>query len=205
MEGILPIQLPRYMENLQLPDPDLLMLYQNYEKRIIWLDSEVDVNWLEYAKKIVQWNAEDKGKDAQDRVPIKLFFFSPGGDLDINNLFLDVIRLSKTKVIGINTGIALSAGAFIYLACHERLTLPKATFLLHSGSAENISGTAEQIQSYNAQYKKQVKQLKEWLIECGLPKKTVDNKMRGEWFFDSEEAIKLGVAHKIIESLDEVV
>ena len=205
MEGILPIQLPRYIENLQLPDPDLLMLYQNYEKRIIWLDSEVDVNWLEYAKKIVQWNAEDKGKDVQDRVPIKLFFFSPGGDLDINNLFLDIIRLSKTKVIGINTGIALSAGAFIYLACHERLTLPKATFLLHSGSAENISGTAEQIQSYNAQYKKQVKQLKEWLIECGLPKKTVDNKMRGEWFFDSEEAIKLGVAHKIIESLDEVV
>lgn len=205
MEGILPIQMPRYMENLQLPDPDLLMLYQNYDKRIIWLDSEVDVNWLEYAKKIVQWNAEDKGKAEEDRVPIKLFFFSPGGDLDVNNLFIDVIRLSKTKVIGINVGIALSAGAFIYLACHERFTLPKATFLLHSGSAENISGTAEQIQSYNAQYKKQVKQLKDWLIECGLPKKIVDNKMRGEWFFDAKEAVELGVAHKIISSLDEVI
>ena len=83
--------------------------------------------------------------------------------------------------------------------------MPKATFLLHSGSAENISGTAEQIQSYNAQYKKQVKQLKDWLIECGLPKKTVDSKMRGEWFFDAKEAVELGVAHKIIESLDEVI
>lgn len=205
MEGILPIQVPRYMENLQLPDPDLLMLYQNYEKRIIWLDTEVDIDWLEYAKKIVQWNAEDKGKAEDERIPIKLFFFSPGGDLDVNNLFLDVIRLSKTKVVGINVGIALSAGAFIYLACHERLTFPKATFLLHSGSAENISGTAEQIQSYNAQYKKQVKQLKDWLIECGLPKKTVDNKMRGEWFFDAKEAVELGVAHKIISSLDEVI
>lgn len=197
--------MPRYMENLQLPDPDLLMLYQNYEKRIIWLDSEVDINWLEYAKKIVQWNAEDKSKPEAERVPIKLFFFSPGGDLDVNFLFLDIIRLSKTKVIGVNMGIALSAGAFIYLACHERYTLPKATFLLHSGSAENISGTAEQIQSYNAQYKKQVKQLKDWLIECGLPKKAVDNKMRGEWFFDAKEAVELGVAHKIIESLDEVI
>lgn len=205
MDQLLAVELPRYIENLNLPDPGLLMLYQNYENRIIWLDSDVNTDWLEYAKMIVKWNAEDKGKSDEDRKPIKLFFFSPGGDLDINNMLIDVIRLSKTKVIGINMGIAMSAGCFIYLACQERLTMPKATFLLHSGSAENISGTAEQIQSYNAQYKKQVKQLKDWLIECGLPKKTVDSKMRGEWFFDAKEAIELGVAHKIIESLDEVI
>ena len=205
MEQMLQVQVPKNIETLLLPDPSLLTFYENYENRIIWLDTEVDENWLEYAKKIISWNAEDKGKPIEERKPIKLFFFSPGGDLDVNNLFLDVIKLSKTKIIGINVGIALSAGAFIYLACHERLTLPRATFLLHSGSAENISGTAEQIQSYNAQYKKQVKQLKDWLIECGLPKKVVDSKMRGEWFFDAKEAVKLGVAHKIIESLDEVI
>ena len=205
MEQLVSVQVPKDIENLLLPDPSLLMFYENYDNRIIWLDTEVDENWLEFAKKIITWNAEDKGKPVEERKPIKLFFFSPGGDLDICNLFIDIIRLSKTKIIGINVGIALSAGAFIYLACHERLTLPKSTFLLHSGSAENISGTAEQIQSYNAQYKKQVKQLKDWLIECGLPKKTVDSKMRGEWFFDANEAVELGVAHKIIDSLDEVI
>jgi len=205
MEQMLQVQVPRNLETLMLPDPSLLMFYENYENRIIWLDTEVDENWLEFAKKIIAWNAEDKGKPVEERKPIKLFFFSPGGDLDVNNLFIDIIRLSKTKIIGINVGIALSAGAFIYLACHERLTLPRATFLLHSGSAENISGTADQIQSYNAQYKKQVKQLKDWLLECGLPKKLVDSKMRGEWFFDAKEAVELGVAHKIIESLDEVI
>ena len=205
MEQLVSVQVPKEIENLLLPDPSLLMFYENYENRIIWLDTEVDENWLEFAKKIIAWNAEDKGKPAEERKPIKLFFFSPGGDLDVNNMLIDVIRLSQTKIIGINMGIALSAGAFIYLACHERLTLPRATFLLHSGSAENISGTAEQIQSYNAQYKKQVKQLKDWLIECGLPKKTVDSKMCGEWFFDANEAVELGVAHKIIDSLDEVI
>ena len=205
MEQLLTVELPKYIENLNLPDPNLLMLYQNYENRIIWLDSEVDDTWLEYAKMIVKWNAEDKGKPVEDRKPIKLLFFSPGGDLEINNMLIDVVRLSKTKVVGVNMGIAMSAGCFIYLACQERLTMPKATFLLHSGSAENISGTAQQIESYNAQYKKQVKQLKDWLVECGLPKKTVDAKMRGEWFFDAKEAIELGVAHKIIESLDEVI
>jgi len=205
MENIVSIDLPKYIGNLHLPDPELLMLYQNYDKRIIWLDSEVDDCWIEYAKKIIQWNAEDKGKPEEDRVPIKLFFFSPGGDIDVNNLLIDTIRLSKTKIIGVNAGIALSAGSFIYLACHERLTMPRATFLLHSGSAESISGTADQVQSYSAQYKKQIKSLKDWLVECGLPKKLVDAKMKGEWFFDAKEAVELGVAHRIIDSLDDVI
>ena len=205
MEKIIPIEIPRYIENLNLPDPALLTFYRNLENRILWLDSEVDDNWLEYAKYILDWNAEDKDKPQEERVPIKLFFYTPGGDLEINNLLIDIIRLSSTKIIAVNTQLCMSAGAFIYLACHEKLVPPRAQFLLHSGSAENISGTADQIQSYNAQYKKQVKQLKDWLIECGLPKKIVDTKMRGEWFFDAKEAVELGVADRIIESLDEVV
>lgn len=206
MDQLIPIEMPKFIENLNLPDPCLLMLYQNYEKRVIWLDSGVDDYWLEYAKKIIAYNAEDKGKPDKERVPIKLFFFSPGGDLDVNNMFIDIIKLSKTKVIGINVGIAMSAGCFCYLACHERYTLPHAKFLLHSGSADGISGTAAQIEAYNAQYKKEIKQLKDYLIEdCKLPKKTVDTKMKGEWFFDAKEAVELGVAHRIIESLDEIV
>ena len=200
------VEVPRFVENLNLPDPALVMLYQSYEKRIIWLDSKVDDNWLEYAKKIIQWNAEDKDIPVEDRVPIKLIFFSPGGDLDINNMFIDIIKLSKTKIRAINLGLACSAACFCFLACSERYTMPRAKFLLHSGSAEGISGTAEQITAYNAQYKKEIKLLKDYLIEeCGLPKKLVDSKMRGEWFFDAKEAVELGVAHKIISSLDEVV
>lgn len=205
MDQLFAVEMPKYLENLNLPDPTLLSLYKNYEKRIIWMDSEVDEMYIEYAKKIVEWNAEDKGKAQEDRVPIKLFVFSPGGDLDVNNLLIDVIRLSKTKVVTINFGIALSAGAFIYLAGHERLALPGSTFLFHSGSADNISGTADQIAAFNDQYKKQVKRLKDYLIEMGLPKKMVDTKMRGEWFFNAQEAVELGVCHKVIDSLDEVL
>ena len=64
--------------------------------------------------------------------------------------------------------------------------------------------TAAQIEAYNAQYKKEVKQLKEYLYEY-IPKKTVDSKMRGEWFFDADEAVELGVAHRIIDTLDDVI
>lgn len=204
MEELL-VQIPKSVENMALPDPALVSFYKNLEKRILWLDSEVDENWIEIAKYIMQWNAEDKGKPKDTRVPIKLFFFSPGGSLDVNFLLIDIIKLSETKVIGINTQLCMSAAAFIYLACHERCTMPRAQFLLHSGSAEGISGTADQVAAFNAQYKKQIKQLKDYLVECGLPKKTVDTKMRGEWYLDAKEAVELGLAHKIIESLDEVI
>lgn len=204
MEQMFQVAIPECVENLNLPNPDLLSMYQNYENRVIWLDTEVDDSWLLYAKWIIKWNEEDKGVPEQDRKPIKLFFYSPGGDLDINNMLVDIIKLSKTKIQGVAVGIVCSAACFIYMACHERFALPHAEFLLHSGSAEGISGTAQQIEAYNAQYKKKIKQLKEYLYDY-IPKKTVDAKMKGEWFFDSNEAVELGVAHKIINSLDEVI
>lgn len=205
MEEMLHIQIPEQIENQQLPNPALLTFYKNLEHRILWLDSEVDDNWLEFSKYIISWNAEDKGKPKDERVPIKLFFFSPGGDLDVCNHMVDIIKLSETKVVGVGTSLVMSAGAFIYLSCHERLAMPRAQFLLHSGSAESIGGSADQVIAYSAQYKKQIKQLKDYLVECGLPKKMVDTKMRGEWFLDAKEAVDLGIAHRIIQSLDEVV
>ena len=205
MEQMFQVEIPRDVANLQLPDPVLVTFYKNLDKRVLWLDTEVDDNWNEYAKYIAEFNEEDKGVPEDERVPIKLFINSPGGCLDTCNMLIDFIKLSKTKVIGINTQLCMSAAAFIYFACHERLTMPRAQFLLHSGGADSISGTADQVMAYNAQYKKQIKQLKDYLVECGLPKKMVDAKMKGEWFLDAKEAVDLGIAHRIIESLDEVV
>ena len=122
----LDISIPANVENLQLPDPSLLQFYKNYDDRIIWIDDEITTMTLEYAKMIMQWNSDDKraGIPVEDRIPIKVIFFSPGGDLEVNNCLVDTISLSTTKVIGINVGMAASSGCFIYLSCHERLTFP---------------------------------------------------------------------------------
>ena len=204
MEYVMLPEIPDPINNLQLADPELLTYYRNLERRVIWLDSELDNNWLEFGKYILDWNRLDKGVPVEERTPIKLYFFSPGGDLDINNFFIDIVKKSKTPVIGINMGIAYSGGAFTYLACHKRYVMPKASFLLHKGSAEGFSGTAQQIEEITAQYKKQVNALKDYLVECGLDKKLVNKKMGGEWFIDSEEAVKLGIAHSVVTDIDEI-
>lgn len=126
----LDIAIPENIENMQLPSPELLTFYKNFEDRILWIDNEINDYSIEYAKYIMQWNRDDKlaGIKKEDRKPIKLLFFSPGGDLNVNNMLVDTIALSETKVIGINCGMAASAACFIYLSCHERLTLPNAQF-----------------------------------------------------------------------------
>lgn len=59
---LLDILLPDGIENLQLPDPSLTLYYQNLDKRIIWLDAEVDETCLDIIRNILRWNQEDKGK-----------------------------------------------------------------------------------------------------------------------------------------------
>lgn len=189
--------------NMKLPNPGLITYYRNMANRTIWLDASVDVGWLEYSRMIIQWNKEDEGKAIEERVPIKLFFFSPGGDLDVNNSFIDLLRLSKTPTVGINIGSCCSAAAFCFLSCQKRYMLKRSYFLLHTGSAGGIAGTAEQVQSFTEHYNKQVQGLKDYLIEdIGIDKKIVTKGMKGEWFIDANEALKLNLVDAIVDDIE---
>lgn len=200
----LDISIPDSVENLQLPNASLITYYKNLEKRILWLDSEVDDYFLEYGKYILQWNQEDLGKPQEERTPIRLLFFSPGGSLDINNAMIDIIKQSKTKIIGINMGIAQSAGAFIYLACHERLTMPKACFLFHRGQG-GFQGTYDEIICQVMEYQRQMEELEKYVLDnTNIDEETFNDNFGSEWFISAKEALDFGIAHKIIEDIDEI-
>ena len=111
-----PIFIPEELENVKLPSPELLSFYENLQERVIWIDDEIGDQLLQYSKYILKWNMEDEkaGIRVEDRKPIKLMIFSPGGSLYSCNHFVDIIELSKTPVWGINVGMAMSA-AFLIL------------------------------------------------------------------------------------------
>lgn len=138
----LDIAIPQNAENLQLPDPSLLQFYKNYENRILWIDDEITTMTLEYAKMIMQWNFEDKQNNVpkESRTPIKVIFFSPGGDLEVNNCLVDTIQLSETPVIGINVGMAASSGCFIFLHVIRDIhfQLPSSLFIRELDSLQGI-------------------------------------------------------------------
>ena len=47
------ISIPQDVENMQLPNPELLTFYRNYEDRILWIDDEINDYSIEYAKYIM--------------------------------------------------------------------------------------------------------------------------------------------------------
>lgn len=196
--------IPDNIENLQLPAPELLNYYKNLEHRILWLDMDVDDMFLEFGKYIIMWNQEDAGKPVEERTPIKLFFFSPGGALHINNAMVDIIKTSKTKIIGVNMGVAYSAGCFIYLACHERMAMPNATYLIHKGEAE-FHGTYDEIAAQMEEYSRQIADLEEYVMEnTKITQEILDDKFGTEWYITATEAVELGMCDKIITDIDQL-
>lgn len=197
MEGM-NIIIPKAIENCQLPDPELRNYYVDLEHRTFWLDEEVTPYLLELIKYIVRWNAEDACIPVEQRQPIRIYFFSPGGDLDTNYALIDIIKMSKTPIIGINIGQCASAAAYIFLSCHKRYMLPHAYFILHQGSG-TLSGTYEQICAQMEDYQKQVEELASFVLEhTTYTEEDVAEKIVGEWYIRKDEALENGVVHDVI-------
>lgn len=200
------VSIPKEIENLTLPSSELITFYRNLENRVLWLDTEVDDYWLEFSRKIIEWNREDKNTPVEQRKPIKLMFFSYGGSLDINNALIDTIKLSNTPIYGVNVGQACSAGCFIYLACHKRFAFPNATFLIHQGEGNGFSGTYAQVVAAVMEYQRKIEELENYLKEnTNIPEDILAENISTEWFISANEALEYGVCHKIVTNLDEIL
>lgn len=199
------VVIPKSIENLNLPDPELVNFFEDLENRSFWIDDEVSTCLLEVIKYIIKWNYEDKDIPVEQRKPIKLFFFSPGGDLDINYSVIDTIKLSQTPVIGINVGQCASAAAYIYLSCHKKFMLPHAYFLFHQGSG-TLTGTFGEICAQMEDYQKQVDELANFMVQhTKYREDEVAEKIVGEWYVRKDEALEKGVVDAIVTDLSMLV
>ena len=199
------VQIPKEIANQSLPDPELRNFYLDLENRTFWLDNEVTPYLLELVRYIARWNREDKRISIKNRKPIRIFIFSPGGDLETFRSIADVIQLSKTPVIGINMGIAYSAAAMIFLSCHTRLMLPSASVLFHKGSG-NLSGGFNEVYAAMVEYQKQVEELSS-IIEKNTTytREEIEENMSSDWYIRADEALAHGVCHKIISEIEEIM
>ena len=55
------VAVPQAVENLQLPNPELLQFYQDEKDRTIWIEGEIDESLFEVSKLILKYNKADKG------------------------------------------------------------------------------------------------------------------------------------------------
>lgn len=199
------IKIPKAIDNLQLPDPAMVNYWRLAEKRSFYIDYEIDVELLEIQREIILANMEDKDVPVEDRVPIKLWVYSYGGDLDAAYSLISAIEMSKTPVITINAGVSMSAGLLILLAGHRRFATKRSTALIHSGSAVT-SGTYEQIVEGQKQYDNMVKLMGEFIVDrTRITKKLFNKNKSKDWYISDIEQLELGIVDGILESFDSVI
>lgn len=199
------LSIPESVENLQLPNPELLMYYQNMEDRVIWVDCEIDESILSVSRLIISFNKKDKDIPVEERKPIKLLLYSYGGDGQACFSLLDIIALSQTPVYTINMGVAMSAGLLILLAGHKRFCLKNSVALAHSGSG-GTSGTFEQTEAQMKNYQCFVKTMREYILErTSIDAKTL-NKYKGkEWYLYREDQLRYHIVDDVINNIYDLI
>lgn len=191
--------------NLQLADPSLVQYYHDLANRSIWIDSEINASTLDIVSKIIRWNREDKGKPVDERKPIKLFFLSPGGDLEIEEAVVSTIRLSQTPVWGIAMGMVASAASLIYLSCHKRFALPNAYLIIHQGSAQ-MGGNYDQMVAAMKDYEEQIERMTRFYIEnTDYTEEEIRANIKTDWYVRGEELLERKLITNWISTIDELL
>jgi ATP-dependent Clp protease protease subunit len=202
------IQLPETIGELVdnvLPDPDQISYYVLEKERIIYLDCDIEYDVMAVQRMIIRWNIEDKGKSKEERRPIRMYVHSTGGMLFYMWPLIDTMEASVTPIITINLYMAGSAAALIYLAGHKRYMMKNAKLIIHEGQSE-ISGDAVKVLDATESYKKQLRKMKEFIVDhTNISKSLIMKKRNNDWELDAQYCLDNGVCEKIIESLDEIL
>lgn len=199
------IVIPKELENLKLPSPELLDYYKDYDNRCISIDCEIDDTLFDATKQIIAYNKADKGIPVEERKPIKIYVMSYGGDLYQAYAFISTILASQTPVITVNMGVAMSAGLLILLAGHKRYAMKYSTAMIHSGSG-GAQGTYEQMEEQQKNYKKLVDMMRDYILaRTSIDIKTYNKNKTKDWYITDNEQVELGIVEKIVGSLDEII
>jgi ATP-dependent Clp protease protease subunit len=170
-----------------------------FKSRTVLIFGEVDMKMAERVTAQLLAYAESDGD-------IRVIVNSPGGHVESGDTIHDMIRFVGNRVKMIGTGWVASAGAHIFLGAKKenRFCLPFTRFLLHQplggvrGQASDITIEAEEILKMRARL------IKEISMETGQPyEKVVADTERNFWM-GAEDAVKYGLAAKVISSADEI-
>ena len=203
--GLINNLIPNDLGDLKLPDPDLLAFYRNYGQRKIYIFGEIDSSLSQDTQSILNYNVEDANIPPEERKPIIVYINSPGGDLTATYQFISVCEASKTPIITVNMGMAYSGGGLVLLAGHKRYALKRTQAMIHQGSGV-IQGSYDQINESQKSYKKDIEEMKKYVLErTKIDEKTFNKNKTKDWYFDSDEQLQNGIVDAIVTSLDEII
>ena len=196
------VGIPETTANLQLPDPTLRDYYRDEQDRVFWVNEQIDASLLDLVKMIMRCNKEDKDVPVEDRVPIKVFIDSPGGDVLVLWTVIKAIELSKTPVYTINYCTAYSAAAEILVAGQKRFSMPGTQTMFHRGS-NFFGGEASVVESTRKHFDKLEDKLRDFLLtHTNISPKAYKKNASSDIYYDENDCLKFGVIDEILTDYD---
>jgi len=175
------------------------------ENRTFYVDYEIEDDYalIELSKIIIQTNMEEKDIPKEELKPIYLYIHSFGGDVYQANFVADLIMASRIPIITIAMGTAMSSGFILFLAGHRRYCFQHSQLLVHEGYAQ-FGGTASEIEQAQLNYKKQLNDMKAYVLSRTLiDEKTFNKNSKKDWYLTKEEIEKYKIG-TIINDFDEI-
>ncbi|WP_298827353.1 ATP-dependent Clp protease proteolytic subunit [uncultured Piscinibacter sp.] len=133
--------------------------------------------------------------------PITMLISSPGGHVESGDAIHDMIRFVRAPVTTVGSGWVASAGAHIFLAPpkERRVCLPNTRFMIHQpaggagGQATDIAIQAKEILRTRERIARVI------ATQTGRPYETVVSDMERDFWMSADEAVKYGIASRVIE------
>ena len=182
---------------------------EDLKQRKLYINYYIDESLLEeITYHILRFNAEDKGKNIEERKPILLYCSSNGGSVIDGFSLIDIILESKTPVYTINIGYQYSMGLLIGLSGHKRIATKNATYLLHDGQnfMYNSSAKLKDAMKFEEQREQKIKNYV--LSRSKLTSEEYDKNYRVELYMYSKEAKEIGFVDFIVGedcTIDEII
>lgn len=204
---LLQIPLVGNTKSSDVPEPEIYQYWKDRENRTFYIDYEIDEMYslVELSKTIIQMNIDEKDIPKEELKPIRIMIHSYGGDIEQSLFFCDLLMSSRIPIITVGMGVAMSAGFLIFLSGHKRLAFNHTCMLVHSGSAA-FQGTAEQIEEAQKNYKKQIEQMKSYIIErTTIDEKTFNKNRNKDWYLNVDELKKYNVINEVISDISQIL
>lgn len=196
------------------PMPEDYNYWKSRSDRTFFIDYEIgedypdgtsDNRLIELCKTIIQMNADEKDIPKEKLEPIYIYVYTYGGDMCQAEAFCDICLSSRIPIVTIGMGVAMSAGFLILLAGHRRYAFKHCQMLVHSGSA-GFQGTAEQIEEAQRNYKKQLAEVKDYILSrTEIDEKVFNRNKSKDWYLKKEEVIQYKVIDKYIDSFEDII
>lgn len=168
-----------------------------FEKRIIFLDSQIDVESVNTTIAQISLLAMENPNE-----PITILINSPGGSILNGMVLIDVMKACPCTIQTVSLGIAASMGAVILAAGTKgyRFVSPNSQVMVHQPLiAGGIpGGSCSQIESVANSLIKTKTELDQFLSKLtGKPIKTIRKLTAKDTYMNAKEALQYGLVDKI--------